>query len=127
MANYNKYKLRDLLSINSALSDENRLRALMALLPGELCVCQIIELLNLAPSTVSKHMSVLKQARLVDSRKDGRWIYYRLADKDAPVEVLESIQWLKNSLKSDRQIAADKTRIRQICKKDKKDLCRKQD
>ena len=52
----------------------------------ELCVCQIVELLGLAPSTVSKHLAILKQARLVDSRKEGRWMFYRLADEDAPVE-----------------------------------------
>jgi DNA-binding transcriptional ArsR family regulator len=45
---------------------------------GELCVCQVTEVLQLAPSTVSKHMSILRQAGLVEARKEGRWIYYRL-------------------------------------------------
>ena len=53
------------LAIARALSDANRLRALLALGDQEVCVCQIIELLELAPSTVSKHMSILKQAKLV--------------------------------------------------------------
>jgi ArsR family transcriptional regulator, arsenate/arsenite/antimonite-responsive transcriptional repressor len=44
-----------------------------------LCLSQIIELLGLAPSTVSKHMAILHQAGLAETRKDGRWIYYRLA------------------------------------------------
>jgi DNA-binding transcriptional ArsR family regulator len=55
--------MRDILSITKALSDENRVRILIALSHGELCVCQVIELMKLAPSTVSKHMSILKQAR----------------------------------------------------------------
>ena len=67
------------LNITKALSDENRIRALMMLTGGELCVCQIIEMLGLAPSTVSKHMSILRQAGLVETRKEGRWIYYRLS------------------------------------------------
>ena len=61
--------MRELMSIVKALGDENRVRAVMALRNRELCLCQIIELLGLAPSTVSKHMSILKQARLVDTRK----------------------------------------------------------
>ena len=71
----------EFLNITKALAEENRVRILLALEVEELCVCQIIELLELAPSTVSKHMSVLRQARLVDGRKEGRWMYYRLAKK----------------------------------------------
>ena len=70
----------EFLNITKALAEENRLRILLALDGAELCVCQLVELLELAPSTVSKHMSVLRQARLVESRKDGRWMHYRLAD-----------------------------------------------
>ena len=81
--------MRDLMAVLKALADENRVRALMALRPGELCVCQIVELLGLAPSTVSKHMAILKQARLVDSRKQERWMFYRLARRRAPVEARE--------------------------------------
>ena len=62
--------MRDFMNIVKALGDENRVRALLALRTSELCVCQIIELLGLAPSTVSKHMSILKQARLVDTREN---------------------------------------------------------
>jgi DNA-binding transcriptional ArsR family regulator len=58
-----------------ALADETRVRTLLSLRQGELCVCQITELFGLAPSTVSKHLSILFQAGLVDSRKDGRWMY----------------------------------------------------
>ncbi|TFG44900.1 MAG: ArsR family transcriptional regulator, partial [Candidatus Brocadiia bacterium] len=55
------------LSITKALADESRVRTLMALDGRELCVCQITELLGLAPSTVSKHMAILTQARLVEN------------------------------------------------------------
>jgi ArsR family transcriptional regulator, arsenate/arsenite/antimonite-responsive transcriptional repressor len=67
--------MRDRLDVLKALADETRLRALCALRGGELCVCQLIALLELAPSTVSKHLSILRAARLVESRKEGRWIY----------------------------------------------------
>ena len=65
--------MRAFLAIAKALADENRARALMALGGGELCLCQIIEVLGMSPSTVSKHMSILHQAGLVERRKDGRW------------------------------------------------------
>ena len=96
-----------LLNIAKALSDENRVRALMMLTRGELCVCQLIEMLGLAPSTVSKHMSILRQARLVEARKQGRWMYYRLPDEDARRCVLEAVQWVQNAIADDRQVIAD--------------------
>jgi len=70
--------MQDFMTITKALADENRVRLLLALRGGQLCVCQMIELLGLAPSTVSKHLSILNQARLVEKRKEERWIYYGL-------------------------------------------------
>jgi ArsR family transcriptional regulator len=61
------------IDIAKALSDASRVRTLMFLRGGELCVCQIIEMLGLAPSTVSRHMNVLQRAGLVRARKQGRW------------------------------------------------------
>jgi len=113
----------DFINIAKALSDENRVRALMMLCKGELCVCQLIEMLRLAPSTVSKHMSILRQARLVESRKDGRWMYYRLADEDPPKEVIQAIRWVQNSLAKNKQILADARQVKCVCKMDKKQLC----
>ena len=81
--------MRDLMTVIKALADENRVRILWAVQGRELCVCQIVEMLGLAPSTVSKHLSILHQARLLDSRKDGRWMFYRAADADSPVEARE--------------------------------------
>ena len=78
--------MRDLLAVTKALSDENRVRALGLLRDRELCLCQIVEVLALASSTVSKHMSVLHQARHVESRKEGRWAYFRLAEEDIPLQ-----------------------------------------
>ncbi len=76
--------MREVLAITKALADENRLRAVGLLKDRELCLCQIAEVLGLASSSVSRHMSILQQARLVESRKQGRWAYFRLADDDAP-------------------------------------------
>jgi len=116
--------MREFLAVAKALSDESRVRALLCLGLGELCVCQIIEMLNLAPSTVSKHMAVLQQARLVESHKDGRWVYYRLAGNDAPPCARQAIAWAKACLKDDPTVRADAKRLRTVRKMDREDLCR---
>ena len=110
--------------ITKALSDENRVRTLLALNRRELCVCQIIELLELAPSTVSKHMSILANARLVESRQQGRWRYYRLAGDEAPPEVREAIEWTIRTLSKTSRIKQDAERMNEILKIDPEVLCK---
>jgi ArsR family transcriptional regulator, arsenate/arsenite/antimonite-responsive transcriptional repressor len=118
--------MRDLIAVLKALADENRVRALMALVPQELCVCQIVELLGLAPSTVSKHMAILKQARLVDSRKEGRWMFYRLAEDNAPAEAKQMTLLVAQMLADAPQSRADAKELKRILKMDRDALCRKQ-
>lgn len=113
----------DFINITKALSDENRVRALMMLCDGELCVCQLIKMLGLAPSTVSKHMSVLRQARLVQARKEGKWMYYRLPDGDAPQRVREAVGWVQNCLAKDMKVVADNKQLKLVCRIDKGKLC----
>jgi DNA-binding transcriptional ArsR family regulator len=111
------------LSIARALGDEGRVRALMALRGGELCLCQIIELLALAPSTVSRHLNLLVQAGLVRRRKDGRWMYYRLPGREAPPEVRQALKWVINCIEGDPAIAADAKRLRSLRRENLKALC----
>ena len=118
--------MRDFLGLAKALADESRLRVLCALKGRELCVCQIIEFLGLAPSTVSKHMSMLHQARLVDSRKEGRWSYYRLAGDDAPKPVRAALAWVTTSLSDSPRVIEDAQAVKRILKCEPEDLCRKQ-
>ena len=106
--------MRDFMTIVKALADENRVRTLMVLRNGELCVCQIIEFLGLAPSTVSKHMSILKQARLVESRKEGRWVYYRLADEETSDSTLSALHWVTGCLTDDPLIKRDSVKLERL-------------
>ena len=117
--------MREVLDITKALADGNRLRVLMALTDGELCVCQIVELLALAPSTVSKHMSILRQARLVEDRKEGRWVYYRLPDQDAPDAVKETIAWVRHNLARSPQTLRDGKKLQEILAMDPGVLCKR--
>ena len=103
--------MRSTLRITKALSDIQRLRILMALRTGELCVCQIIEVLGLAPSTVSKHLSILSAAGLVDSRKDGRWAYFRLPQGEALKAVKPVLKWLDGALEGDDSVAKDAKKL----------------
>jgi len=118
-------RLREVLEIHKALSDANRLRALIALSGKELCVCQITELLRLAPSTVSKHLSILRQARLVEMRKVGRWIYYRLSDHNTNAVSAEYIRLLEKTLSNDPQTKDDRKHLKEILKMDVDALCRR--
>lgn len=104
-----------------ALSDSNRVRILMALRDRELCVCRIIELLQLAPSTVSKHLSILKQAGLLEGRKEGRWMHYRLPD-DKSSNAWETLNWMIQSLDDSIEIKADRTRLEPIITTDLNEL-----
>jgi ArsR family transcriptional regulator len=118
--------MRDFMAISKALSDPGRVRILLALRRGELCVCQITEIFGLAPSTVSKHLSVLQHAGLVLSRKTERWVYYRLPDKSAPAIVREALDWVKKSLSKTSEAAADAKQLRKILKMDLQEICRRQ-
>lgn len=113
------------MEITKALADESRVRALLALRHGELCVCQIIGLLGLAPSTISKHLAILKQAGLIDARKHGRWMYYRIADHDEP-QVRATLDWLSGTIANSPAIRDDDRRLRNICKIDPEILCEQQ-
>jgi DNA-binding transcriptional ArsR family regulator len=116
--------MRDFLAVAKALSDENRVRTLMFLREGELCLCQIIEMLHLAPSTVSEHMAVLHRAGLVTARKEGRWTFYDLADRGAPVSVSGALRWLQDSLADDHQVSEDAVQLVEVKRIPVKDLCR---
>lgn len=114
------------MNVTKALSDANRVRALMALRDGELCVCQITELFGLAPSTVSKHLSILQQAGLVESRKEGRWIYYRLSSDGRSGAVRQAMEWVGQSLSDSAIIQQDRQALDGILKQDPAELCKRQ-
>jgi len=111
------------LNIAKALADGNRMRVIVALMENnELCVCQITEMLRLAVATVSRHMSVLQNARLVQSRKEGRWVFYRLEDS-FPGSLR---QCLMESLCGSPEITADRQNLVTILSCEPDDLCRHQ-
>lgn len=67
-----------------ALGDETRLRVVALLAHGELCVCHLQEALHLSQPSVSRHLGVLRAAGVVEARRKGTWVYYRLLDQEDP-------------------------------------------
>lgn len=76
--------LADLEQLFKALADETRLRILGLLLEGEVCVCHIHESLRVPQPKVSRHLAYLRRAGLVETRRVGLWVYYRLAEPSNP-------------------------------------------
>lgn len=115
--------MKQTVELLKALSDRNRLRVVAALMHNdELCACQVVELLHVTGATASRHMGLLLRAGLVESRKHGRWVYYRL------VESLDHnlFRWLEASLKHVVDLEADRTLLKHIVACDPEELCRQQ-
>jgi len=112
--------MKSFLAIAKALSDETRVRALLSLESGELCLCQVVDLLKLSPSTVSKHMSVLRHAGLVACRRDGRWIHYRLSGSTSAAR--EALRWARRTLAGEKTVVDDAKRVCCIRGKDLQEL-----
>jgi ArsR family transcriptional regulator len=118
--------MREFMAVTKALSDPSRVRILLALRRRELCVCQITELFGFAPSTMSKHLSILHHAGLIQSRKAERWVHYRLPDKTAPVTVREALDWVHQSLAKTQENQTDAKKLKRILKIDPAEICRRQ-
>lgn len=118
--------MRSTLRVTKALADFQRVRILMLLVPGERCVCQIVEVLGLAPSTISKHLSILTAAHLLDSRKEGRWMYYRIPAGAAGDFARPILAWLCKALKSDPGIKKDAALLKRVVACDPESVCRRQ-
>ncbi len=118
--------MRTTLRVTRALSDPQRLRILLMLGAAELCVCRIVEALRLAPSTVSKHLSILAEADLVTSHKEGRWIYYRRPNSARNHVVGPALRWVMAMLDRDPIIQADRKALSKIVSMAPETLCRRQ-
>lgn len=119
--------MRQLLAITKALSDLNRVRIVCALSErGELCVCQVQELLELAPSSTSKHLSILAGAGLLSVRKEGRWAWYSLADEsDIPEDAAQVLAWVTGQAAKEKAIQEDRKRLKAILSITPEELCQK--
>lgn len=99
--------LKENVKIFKALSDPNRLRILKMLQNRTLCVCEIREIIKLANSTVSKHLSILKNAGFIVEIKDGKWVNYSINNKSSNQCCASIISLINYWTNEDEQIKKD--------------------
>jgi ArsR family transcriptional regulator len=97
-----------------ALSDRTRLRLLSLMLDGEVCVCFFVEVLQAPQPTISRHLAYLRNAGVVEARRDGKWIHYRIVeptDEHAAKLFREVCAWLREQGEMQR----DRERLIKVC------------
>ncbi len=108
-------------TLHKALGHPARLRVLGMLARGELCVCQITAVLALAYSTVSSHLAELRRAGLITERKEGRWVYYRLAEDETAAAVARDAL---AAIADDPTVAGDRELLARACCVPPEALCK---
>jgi len=106
--------LRELEAVLKAAGDPTRTRILKLLEGGPLCVCQVQAVLGLAPSTVSKHLALLRAAGLVTDRRDGRWSHYTLAVAERNPYARDLLALLRGPLDREPRVLEDRRRLREV-------------
>lgn len=89
-----------------ALSDETRLRIINILLENNLCVCEIMDVLEMTQSRISRHMGILKQAELIEEERNGKWVIYKIAEKNKSI-----LSYVKQQTKNEQIFNSDKEKI----------------
>lgn len=114
-----------LTTIAHALSDPNRIRLLVACLDQERCVCQLVELIDLSNASISKHLATLKNAGLLESRREGRWVHYQTPSTPDAI-ITDAFAFIRTHALSDHQIQADQIKLREIDAIDPTELAKMQ-
>jgi len=97
-----------------ALADRTRLRLLNLMGTDEVCVCFFVEILKTNQPKISRHLAYLRRAGIVDARREGQWMHYRIIEPadDAAAKVLkDTMTWLAN----DHEMQRDRQRLVKIC------------
>jgi ArsR family transcriptional regulator len=105
--------VRNSAELFKALADETRLRILNLLVRGELCVCDIMAVLDIGQSKASRHLAYLRNVGLVDDRRNGVWMYYTLAEAGG-VTHRRILEWLAEAATELPQAAADLKALRAL-------------
>src|SRR5829696_5965826 len=112
--NADELGVKPLTKLFRALGDETRLRIVALLSHGELCVCHFEKALDVSQPNVSRHLGILRAAGVVDSRRDGTWVYYKLAEQEhEAVEMM--LHTLARSFGAERTMRADHAKLRKSC------------
>jgi len=103
--------MNELVLTAKALADPTRVRVLAALRGGELCVCELCDALEVTQSTLSTHLQVIREAELVQTRKEGKWVYYAL--KPEAKRLLNDVfDFFADELEGDKLLGRDAGRLK---------------
>ena len=117
--------MRQLIKVFKALSDETRLRILKVLEKrNELCVCEIMQALNISQSRASRNLGFLKDIGLVSDRRDGLWVHYSINHEKINQYHQSLNELLKNWLNDEEIVREDKKRLAKAVKLSQKIVCR---
>lgn len=103
-----------------AIGDPNRVRIIKMLAERELCMCEVREVLGLSSSTVSKHLTILRDAGLILDSKEGKWVNFRLNDRSEHKFIRSIILLIRNSFGDDETIQIDGAALRKV---DRNKIC----
>ena len=106
--------MKKIINLLKILSDENRLRILFMLKEKNLCVCEILELLNIRGATLSSHLKILKLSGIVEQKKEGRWIEYALIDKN----IIKFLNIIEDFIEDKSKITEDREKIKSLNKRE---------
>ena len=104
--------MNDLVLIGKALSDPTRVRILVGLMESELCVCELVDSLELGQSTLSTHLQIIRQSGLVETTRSHKMVYYSIS-KDNQLLIENLIQLNQDSINADKRIKRDRQRIKE--------------
>src|SRR5688500_20333655 len=104
----------DLVTLFAALADRTRLRLLNLMRGGEICVCYFVAVLDETQPKVSRHLAYLRRAGVVDARRDGKWMHYRIITPhdETGRRILDDIL---ASMENAPQMTDDRSRIMSVC------------
>jgi ArsR family transcriptional regulator, arsenate/arsenite/antimonite-responsive transcriptional repressor len=100
--------------IFKSLSDPNRLRILKMLQTKSLCVCEMTDILELATSTVSKHLSILKAVGFIIEEKDGKWVNYSINPRPSDPRISSILSTLDFWISDENAIITDKVKVQKV-------------
>ena len=97
-----------------ALADRTRLRLINLMGDDEVCVCFFVEVLKINQPKISRHLAYLKRAGVVEARRDGKWIHYRIVEPPE-AHAAQIFREVRAWLESDPAMQSDRTRLAKIC------------
>lgn len=104
----------DLVRLFAALADPTRLRLLNLMNGREVCVCYFVEVLNQGQPKISRHLAYLRRAGIVEARREGKWMHYRI-ERPADTRAAAILDVTLKSFETDRNMQADLARLGKAC------------